>query len=67
MTKPPQYCPHYEKARNQLIPLAAKTADTVAGVRRSRMTEKQLEAWYAAWNLCFHETMNMLAKRSGLT
>jgi hypothetical protein len=63
----PKYCPIYERKRNLLIPFAEKTANEIHGKRKPNMTEKQLEAWYTAWNRTFHDTMNILAKARGLT
>lgn len=57
----------YEKARNQLIPHAAKVADESCGVFPFGKGEEGRDQWNIDWSRIFHATMNRLAKENGLT
>jgi len=55
----------YEKARNRLIPTAARHADSQHGpIAPEKGSEK--EAWYGKWNRSFHTEMDRLAKEYDL-
>lgn len=50
----------YVTRRNQLIPLAEKEANEVAGERPFPI--KQREAWINKWNTAFFSAMDRMAK-----
>lgn len=54
----------YVTLRNSLIPHAEKFANAIAGPEP--LDEIPRVEWCKLWNQTFHETMNLLAKDTGL-
>jgi len=61
----------YENLRNALIPEAMQAADIVAGPRpqynKTKTQEAVCAAWVDKWNRMYHQTMDELARKHGLT
>jgi hypothetical protein len=56
----------YVKLRNSLIPIAANFADSLAGKRKPKMSEAEIEEWNKTWNFLYHSKMDALVLQYGV-